>query len=404
MPVPRRGRRRLGRLPTVAEHRASSVAHMDGDSVPHKGHKRRRRRTGGTHAAWRELVHQLNERYRQEFERAEALAARLRDLEQSRLIRLAQRLRVCKAKLLQLVSVFNVARKRSAPALRGEGQTAATPLAWGRHQGSDSPQDMSLAPPVRADRVSVIVPFRDQVQVLRQCLSSLRSLCQPPGQVILLDNGSRRASTLRWLERIGRHGRVTVVDCPGAFHFSRLCNLGARHATGEALLFLNSDTEALTPESLEQMLAALNRPDVGIVGALLLYPDGTVQHAGIYPPPSAAWCADPAGLHFDPIALSGLPARGAWFHRYRGERLAGIHKRLPQLQSVPAVTGACLLVRTSLFISLGGFDEGLPVTHNDVDLCLRAWAAGYRVVLASRALFLHYECLTRGFAAIQGAG
>jgi GT2 family glycosyltransferase len=232
----------------------------------------------------------------------------------------------------------------------------------------------------------VIIPFRDQWELLRNCLRSLRRSSYPGLEVVLVDNGSECPRLKRQLRRWEMEGRYRVVRDPSAFNFSRLCNLGARAASGEWLLFLNNDTEAMSPLWLEAMLAVAGREDVGVAGAALYYPDGTLQHIGM--------CRDTAGR---------------WVHPHRGTPALDVrrHPELSRPRCVESVTGACLLMRRDRFWELGGFDESLPVTHNDVALCLRARARGWKVVVAPEARLLHYEGLSRGCedapASVDGA-
>ena len=140
------------------------------------------------------------------------------------------------------------------------------------------------------------------------------------------------------------------MNCPSPFNFSRLCNAGAAAANGDHLLFLNNDTEVLTRDWLERLLALAANPAVGAVGATLLYPDHTIQHAGILP-----------------------RSDGMWVHPYRGRPAddSGDGGELRNARSVPAITAACMMIRRDLFDNIGGFDEQFPVTLNDVDLCRR---------------------------------
>src|SRR5262249_24301783 len=151
-------------------------------------------------------------------------------------------------------------------------------------------------------------------------------------------------------ERLRERPGICVIDAPGPFNFSRLCNKAVQKACGNFVVFLNNDVEVLTSDWLEQMLRLGGHPEIGVVGATLLYPDGAIQHAGIFP-----------------------TAGGSWTHAYRGQPAdyAGECGELTNPRAVPAVTGACMMIRRDLFLSLGGFDERLPVTMNDVDLCVR---------------------------------
>jgi GT2 family glycosyltransferase len=229
-------------------------------------------------------------------------------------------------------------------------------------------------------RVSIVIPFKDRVELLRGCLRSLRRSTYRDFEILLVDNGSRKRSTARYLHRLQERDTVQVVDCPGPFNFSRLCNQGASRATGDYLLFLNNDMEVQTADWLQRLLRIARQPEVGIVSGTLLYPDGTIQHAGLFP-----------------------RSDGRWIHAYRGHpwdtREHG--GQLRRTRTVPAVSGACLMIRRDLFAALGGFDERLPLTYNDVDLCCRVSRKQLLVVVTPHARLLHFECLSRGFAGDQ---
>jgi len=231
--------------------------------------------------------------------------------------------------------------------------------------------------PVRpAGRVSLIIPFRDRPELLRDCLRGLRLSTYRDYEVVLVDNESSEPGLLGLLARLEQRRRYRVVRRPEEFNFSLLCNVGARQARGDWLLFLNNDTGVLTPDWMEQMLTVAAQPGVGVVGATLLYPDGTLQHAGMFRRSDGVW--DHLGR--------GLPGDAP------GER-----GELRQVRAVPAVSAACLLVGRDLFFELGGFDESRPVTHNDADLCRRARARGLLVAVTPHARLLHYESLSRGY-------
>lgn len=227
--------------------------------------------------------------------------------------------------------------------------------------------------PLPGGRVSVIVPFRDQRELLRGCVRGVRASSYPDVELVLVDNGSRDERLLRDLDRMHRRGRAVVLRRDAAFNFSWLCNEGARAASGDWLLFLNNDTEVIHPDWIEPMLALAGRPEVGVVGATLVYPDGNIQHAGLHAGPG-----------------------GRWLHTHHGEPADAAHLSRPRL--VTAVTGACLLIGRGKFGELGGFDESLPVTYSDVDLCNRAGLRGWRTALTPFARLIHYEGLTRGFS------
>jgi GT2 family glycosyltransferase len=290
-----------------------------------------------------------------EFERAERLRLELKRIKESRLYRLCCWLRG-----------LWPAGGQTAP------ETAPPP---GPHRG----EPVTLAAPATGC-VSVIIPFKDRVDLLHNCLTSLRRTTYRRRETVLVDNGSVEPRTERYLRRIARRRRTRIVLSPGVFNFSRLCNEGARAARGDWLLFLNNDTEVIAADWLDHLLHAAGRPGMGIVGATLLYPSGALQHAGMFPLPDGRW----------DHAWRGFPAD------HPGE--AG---ELLQVRSVPAVTGACLLIGRRLFEDLGGFDEGLPVTHNDTDLCRRVRERGLLVVVTPHARLFHLESASR--ADPQGA-
>lgn len=229
---------------------------------------------------------------------------------------------------------------------------------------------------------SVIIPTRDRADLLAACLQSLwRSTAAARQQgleleLIVVDNGSLEPATAAllqgWRQRLPE--AFVVLRDEGPFNWSRLNNQAAARARSELLLHLNNDVEALESGWLEAMAAQALRPSVGAVGALLLYPDRTLQHGGLV------------------VGLDGHVE-----HAYRQLPLNhGVHRGRSQLLSRwDAVTGACLLLRKQLLLALGGFDEGLPVEGNDVDLCLRLEQLGYRQLIAPEAVLLHHESQSR---------
>lgn len=310
----------------------------------------RRRRRRNPYAG---LIHLLNRRYHDQWQRAELLQNDVNNLTNSKFARAAEWLRrLCRRLVPHPAEVEKFITEKAEP-----------------YRGPELP--------VPDARVSVVIPFRDQPELLRNCLRSLRRSTFPRLEIVLVDNGSEEARTDRLLARVGRKPNVRLVRRPEPFNFSRLCNAGAAAATGDHLVFLNNDVEVLTRGWLERLLALSADPAVGVVGATLLYPDRTIQHAGLLP-----------------------RSDGMWVHPYRGmpDDHPGEGGELRRVRVVPAVTAACMLVRRDLFDQLGGFDERLPLTLNDVDLCRRARSRGRLVVVTPRVRLIHYEGLTRGFA------
>ncbi len=319
---------------------------------------------------YRRLIHSLNQRYRQEFDRAEGLRAELADIQSSRAWRVVAWMRSSWSVVRGRLST--IGHRLSAIGYRLSAGFGRAPLTASRRQPiADSRK------PLR-DRISIVIPFRDQLELLKDCLRSVQCSTHGKYEIILVDNGSAEPRSHRFLSRLEGKPGWRVITWPGAFNFSRLCNEGARWARGDYVLFLNNDTEVINPDWLEQLLRVAEHPLAGIVGATLYYPDLTIQHAGIF------------------------RERGCvWSHVYRGKPAdyAGELGELKFVREVPAVTGACLLARRDLFHELGGFDERLPVTFNDIDLCRRVRQYGLRVFITPHAQLLHYESLSRGYQA-----
>ncbi len=234
--------------------------------------------------------------------------------------------------------------------------------------------------PAPPPRVSLVVPTRDRLALVRRCVDGLlRETDYPDREVILVDNGSEQDETREWLEQISRHPDVQVLHLPGRFNFSALNNRAVGRATGELVCLVNNDIEVLAPEWLREMAVYAVRPGIGAVGARLLYGrqgGGRVQHAG---------------------TILGIGGVAGHSHKYFDPELPGYFCRphLPQL--ISAVTAACLLVGRDKYLEVGGFDEEhLQVAFNDVDFCLKLGEHGYRNVYTPYATLIHHESLSRG--------
>ena len=226
-------------------------------------------------------------------------------------------------------------------------------------------------------KVSVVIPNKNSPELIRRVVGDLRRRTGYPAlEVVIVDNGSRDRATLSFYDGLRGEPDVAVDIVEEPFNFSSMCNRGARLASGELLLFLNNDIEVLERDWLAEMVDCLLFEAVGIVGAKLTYPGGLVQHDGV---------------------IVGLgEAAGHW---YIGEPAdaPGPMGRLGVRQTLSAVTGACMLVTRPCFDAVGGFDaEAFPVAYNDIDLCLRARAAGFRTVWTPFAHLVHHESLSRG--------
>lgn len=233
--------------------------------------------------------------------------------------------------------------------------------------------------PSPAPTVSIIIPTRDRVDLLRPCVESiLRSATAYPGdlELLIVDNDSAEEATRDYFAGLANRPQVRIIPAPGPFNWSAINNAAAGKARGEVLIFLNNDTVVLTDDWCVELAANVMRNDVGAAGARLLYAKGTIQHGGVV-----------------------LGIEGVADHEAVGEvpQLGGYFGRSHLLRTAAAVTGACLATRRSLFEQVGGFDEaGLKVEFNDVDYCLKLRQAGYRVVYNPFAVLYHFESESRG--------
>lgn len=307
------------------------------------------------------LVHELNQRYKHEFDRAERYQDELKSIQGSRWWPLFQG-------LTRLTSNLKKCVKREEtpvePPIKPSDQLPFTAF---------SPRTDHI---YTADDVSIIIPFRDQPELLERCVLPLYRTV-PRAELILVDNGSAEHRTHKFIETCLLNRNVKVIREDQPFNYSTLCNSGATASTRSVLLFLNNDVMAMQPAWLEAMLEIIGDQRVGIAGATLLYPDRTIQHAGMFPTgPQGEW------IHV---------------HRHKPDHYPGENHELRRIRSVPAVTGACLMIPRFLFYSVGGFDPAYPITHNDVTLCERVRQTGKQVVITPFARLWHFESLSRGY-------
>jgi GT2 family glycosyltransferase len=229
-----------------------------------------------------------------------------------------------------------------------------------------------------SERVSIIIPTRDRPELLEPCLRSIFERTDYPNfDVILVDNASRDERTFALIEQWQRREpkRFRVVKDPAPFNYSALNNAAVRSTDADFVVLLNNDTEIIAADWMRAMLGQARRAQVGAVGALLLYADDTVQHGGVV------------------LGILGLAGHA---NRYLPGNGQGYHGNLTFDTNYLAVTGACLMIEKRKFEEVGGLDEELAVSYNDVDLCLRLRAAGYRNVFVPRARLYHYESKSRG--------
>ena len=224
--------------------------------------------------------------------------------------------------------------------------------------------------------VSIIIPSRDQSALLEKCIDSILHKSDYTNfEIIILENNSVEEQTHDLYRRLRKDRRIQIIESAGDFNFSRLINLGASRARGSIFLFLNNDVEIMNVDCLSELVSQVSRPEIGIVGARLWYPNGTLQHGGVI------------------LGVGGVASHIDGIRRHE----PGYFARQHLAQDFCAVTAACLMVRREVFEKLGGFDEAhLPITFNDVDFCLRARELGWRIVYSPYAELIHHESISRG--------
>ncbi len=225
--------------------------------------------------------------------------------------------------------------------------------------------------------VSLIVPTRDRVALLRTCLDGLLDRTEYRNlEILVVDNDSRDAEAVAYLEGIARNPRVRVIQYHGPFNFAALNNRAARAARGEILGLINNDLDVISPDWLTEMVSHAVRPEVGAVGAMLYYPGETIQHAGVI------------------VGLGGVAEHA---HKGQVRGTPGYFSRAALIQNFTVVTAACMVLRRGVFEEVGGFDEdNLAVAFNDVDLCLRIRERGHLIVWTPYAELYHVESASRG--------
>lgn len=255
-------------------------------------------------------------------------------------------------------------------------RTVPAPLSRTTEAGATPGTLPRPARPSDPPSVSVIVPFRDEPRFLRTCVDSVTATAGPiPLELLLVDNGSVEPETQTLVERLADRPDVTVLRDDRPFNWAALNNTAVSQARADMLLFLNNDIEVQGEGWLEALVRQGQRLEVGVVGARLLYPGGSVQHAGMVLGLGGAAGHVLVGLPGDEPGYLGMATR---------------------CREVSAVTGACLLTRRRVFEELGGFDESLGLDLNDVDFCLRAGRLGYRVLYEPAAELVHHESPSRG--------
>jgi GT2 family glycosyltransferase len=242
--------------------------------------------------------------------------------------------------------------------------------------GDAGPVRVRYALPNPVPRVSIIIPTRDGLDLLRQCIDSVKlKTTYPNYEIIVVDNGSIKSETLDYLSRIATQPNVRVLRDDSPFNFSALNNRAAARGTGDYVCLLNNDIEVITPDWLDEMVSLAAQPGTGAVGARLWYPNDTLQHGGV---------------------LLGLGGVAGHMHQMLRRWQLGYFGRAVVTQNLSAITAACLVVRKSIYEQVGGLNEELAVAFNDVDFCLRVLEAGYRNIWTPHAELYHHESASRG--------
>jgi GT2 family glycosyltransferase len=244
------------------------------------------------------------------------------------------------------------------------------PISLGTNFDFTSHHDAQNTTTAANPRVSIIIPTRDKADLLRRCVDSITKLTRYPNiELIIVDNNSKEAKTTQYLQELRAQG-LKVISYPEKFNYSLICNIAAEKATGEYLCFLNNDTEALEPTWLSSMVDHASTSSVGLVGAVLTFPSGTLQHMGV-------------ALGYTGVA--GHPGRGEKPNDF-------VPKNCFQ---VSAVTFACAVISAKKYKSLSGLNSEFPVAFNDVDISIRATEANLVNVVCTNAHLVHGESQTR---------
>ncbi|MFX1802669.1 glycosyltransferase family 2 protein [Paraburkholderia sp. A1RO-5] len=232
--------------------------------------------------------------------------------------------------------------------------------------------------PASLPLVTLIVPTRNGLELIRQCIESIRQKTTYPNyEILIVDNGSDDAATLQYFATLADDTSVRILRDDRPFNYSALNNTAVAASRGGIVGLVNNDIEVISPDWLDEMVSYAVQPDIGAVGAKLLYPDGTVQHAGV---------------------VTGIGGIAGHIFKHAARTASGYFGRAQLVGSYSAVTAACLLIRKQTYLDVGGLNEtDLTVAFNDVDFCLRVREAGYRNVWTPYAELYHHESATRGY-------
>ena len=231
--------------------------------------------------------------------------------------------------------------------------------------------------PEKPPLVSIVIPSKDKLELLRACIQSIVQKTDYPNyEILIVSNNSKNAKTFAFFNSMKHFKNIKIIEYNVPFNYSKINNFAAKQTKGDVLLFLNNDTEVLDSSWLNEIVSHAVRPGIGIVGAKLYYADDTIQHAGI---------------------IAGLNTLVGHVFSKVSNKNYGYMGKAALCQNFLAVTGACMAMRREVFDALEGFEENnLKIAFNDVDLCFRAYSKGYKIVWTPFAELYHYESRTRG--------
>lgn len=229
----------------------------------------------------------------------------------------------------------------------------------------------------KKEKVSILIPNKDHIDELKMCIQSIMEKTTYPNyEIIIIENNSQEEETFSYYESLSsQYDNMKIVYWKKEFNYSAINNFGASYAEGNYLILLNNDITIITPGWMEELLMFAQNPEVGAVGAMLYYPDDTIQHAGVI------------------LGIGGIAG-----HSHKGAKRGecGYANRLLVAQNVSCVTAACLMVRKSVFEQVNGLDENLAVAFNDVDFCMKVRQEGYLNIFTPFCELYHYESKSRG--------
>ena len=224
-------------------------------------------------------------------------------------------------------------------------------------------------------KVSIIIPTKDKVAVLRRCITSIQALTDYSNyEIVLVDTGSVEQATEDYYDTFADDDGIRLIRYQGDFNYSRVCNIGANEASGDLFLFLNNDVEVMDEDWLEELVRWASVPEIGIVGGKLLYPDGRIQHAGVV------------------LGMSGLAAH-LWYECQ--DHIVTLFGSTDWYRNMSAVTGALHMMRREVYEAVGGYDETYHISYSDVAICAEVIKLGYRVLFDPFVRLIHYESQTR---------